>query len=250
MASYGSESQYRCRFRLKSLLMAMTVAALGFAWLATRFADALRQRDAVASVRALGGSSFYDHEFWELNSTVGSIGGANKPQPTWIREVIGVDFFDRLCKAELNSTLRDVDLTGIHDLRHLEILRLTGGGVVSPLLITDVGLESLSDLRRLKVLELPFAPHVTDAGLHHLTGLSELRLLNLGASGITDVGLAEIGRLRNLRELHLWGTEVTDNGLTHLRNLTNLKVLFVNRTRVTAEGRQELQRWLPRTSIR
>ena len=51
--------------------------------------------------------------------------------------------------------------------------------------------------------------HVTDAGLRHLTGLSELRRLDLGDTAVADAGLRHLTGLSELRRLDLSRTEVT-----------------------------------------
>jgi hypothetical protein len=58
---------------------------------------------------------------------------------------------------------------------------------------------------------------VTDAGLEHLRGLTELILLNLMNTQVTDAGLEHIKGLKNLQTLNLTGTKVTDEGVKNLK---------------------------------
>ena len=61
------------------------------------------------------------------------------------------------------------------------------------------------------------SPKITDAGLAHLTSLSELRSLTLENAAITDAGLAHLKALTHLEELNLKGTKVTDAGIEHFK---------------------------------
>ena len=62
---------------------------------------------------------------------------------------------------------------------------------------------------------------ITDAGLVHLSGLTNLRDLwltgtgvGLTGTGVTDAGLVHLSGLKKLEVLDLDGTGVTDSGLT------------------------------------
>ena len=77
---------------------------------------------------------------------------------------------------------------------------------------------------------------ITDAGLVHLKGMTNLRSLRLSGPKITDAGLAHLKDLTNLQTLNLRSTQVTDAGLVHLKGLTNLRELDLNRTKVTDAG--------------
>ena len=83
--------------------------------------------------------------------------------------------------------------------------------------------------------------HVTDVGLVHLQGLTQLRSLDLTNTQVTDAGLAHLQGLTQLRVLTLNYTQVTNAGLVHLRGLTQLKELCLVRTRVTDAGLVHLQ---------
>ena len=64
---------------------------------------------------------------------------------------------------------------------------------------------------------------ITDVGLKHLLGMTDLRSLVLSDTAITDEGLRIIGQLRSLRHLVLRDTQITDAGLAHLMGLVNLE---------------------------
>ncbi|TET22104.1 MAG: hypothetical protein E3J71_07280, partial [Candidatus Stahlbacteria bacterium] len=101
--------------------------------------------------------------------------------------------------------------------------------------IDDADLKHLAGLTNLRVLDLG-ATDITDAGLGHLSGLTNLRVLDLKDTDITDAGLAHLKGLKNLRELYLGWTKITGAGLRHLKGLTNLRVWDLSRTPITDAG--------------
>ena len=77
---------------------------------------------------------------------------------------------------------------------------------------------------------------ISDAGLEHIGGLTELRTLSLGNTTVSDAGLQHMEGLLQLQELLLGGTNVTDAGLEYLKGLTQLRWLGVGRTKVSDAG--------------
>ena len=69
--------------------------------------------------------------------------------------------------------------------------------------------------------------NVTDAGLKHVKGLTQLRDLYLDETKITDAGLEDLRGLTELRTLCLGDTQVTDAGLANLKGLTQLQELLL-----------------------
>jgi hypothetical protein len=57
---------------------------------------------------------------------------------------------------------------------------------------------------------------VTDAGLVHLKGMSQLAILNLTNTNVTDAGLVHLEGPTHLSSLWLVETRITDAGLVHL----------------------------------
>ena len=100
------------------------------------------------------------------------------------------------------------------------------------------------------VVELYFSPpSVTDAGLEHLKGLSQLQSLTLEGTQVTDAGLKRLTGLTQFRTLDLNETRVTDAALVHLKGLTKLSELDLHNTKVTNEGVKRLQQALPNCKI-
>ena len=82
--------------------------------------------------------------------------------------------------------------------------------------------------------------NITDNGLRHFNGLTNLTALYLGQTNITDDGLKHLSRLANLESLNLSGTQISDEGLKHLSSLTNLKSLLLDGTHVSDDGLKRL----------
>ena len=80
------------------------------------------------------------------------------------------------------------------------------------------------------------SPPITDAGLEHVRGLTQLRELTLNRNEITDAGLAHLEGLTQLQTLDLEHTKITDAGLAHLEGLTKLQSLGLAQTRITDAG--------------
>jgi len=109
--------------------------------------------------------------------------------------------------------------------------------------ITDAGLRHLVGMSELNHLNLSFT-QVSDAGLVYLRGLTELKDLNLEHTQVTDAGLIHLGGLTQLGWLNLDDTQVTDAGLVHLRGLIELETLELNHTQVADAGLVHLRELL------
>jgi len=148
------------QFSLATMLAVVTVLCVSLSVVVNR---AHRQRDAAASIKALGGYVRYD-----------------EPDET-ASEAFPREFLRRWLPRDYLDEVRAVNLDGTQ---------------------------------------------VTDAGLAHVQGLSELGWLCLGDAHVTDAGLAHLERLTGLQVLYLDGTQVTDTGLAKLREaLPRCKVI-------------------------
>jgi len=195
------------RFSLRGLIVVVFVIGVWLGWIVRQ---ARVQRDAVAAITAAGGSVNYD---WEWSNGKSSP-GAKPWAPTWLTDLIGVDFFGHVTGVFFYSS--------------------------AP---TDEAIVRVGRLTRLELLGL--GPFASDKGLGHWKGLTNLSFLDLSSTQVTDAGLAHLKGLTNLSFLILDSTQVTDAGLAHLKGLTNLSVLSLHGTRVTDAGLKELKRALP-----
>jgi hypothetical protein len=118
--------------------------------------------------------------------------------------------------------------------------------------ITDDSLRTLGQLPRLKQLMVQ-GNHLTNEGLKHagqMRGLQGLWLCRLDGKrnvSISDDGLVHLRGLSQLQQLGLQGTGVTDAGIDHLAVLKELKDVFVGGTDVRDATR--LQSALPNCVI-
>jgi len=64
---------------------------------------------------------------------------------------------------------------------------------------------------------IPPFTDVSDKGLEHLAGLSNMEELYLNGTNVTDSGIEHIVRLKSLKHLDISGTGVTDEGLKALQ---------------------------------
>ncbi len=76
---------------------------------------------------------------------------------------------------------------------------------------------AVAELWRLNVRGLAISSLPTDAGLAHLSDLTQLTWLDLSRAGVVDAGLARLAGLTQLTSLSLDCTEVTDAGVERLK---------------------------------
>jgi hypothetical protein len=151
--------------------------------------------------------------------------------------------------------LRDEDMAFLKRLTKLERLQLPSDE------LTDAWLVYIEDLKGLTSLEL-YRMVVTSDGLRHLSGLTNLTVLNLHGTRVTDLsalwplsklgvlglaytpaGDAALASLRGwpaLYDLDLRRTSITDAGLVALSELPALRELDLSGTKVTDMGLSHL----------
>ena len=87
-----------------------------------------------------------------------------------------------------------------------------------------------------------------DVGFDENNSVVKVRFKGPG-SKVTDDGLVHLKGLTNLQFLSLSRTKVTDAGLVHLKGLTKLQYLHLSDTKVTDEGVKKLKQTLPNCEI-
>jgi Leucine-rich repeat (LRR) protein len=147
-----------------------------------------------------------------------------------------------LTKLEsLNLSNTQVTAKGLERLKGLTKLHTLTLGRPQ---MTDELLAALARMDRLHTLSRAYSGKTGRPG-----SAADISSLSLDATPITDAGLAHLKGLTNLKTLYLTGTQVTDAGLPHLKALTKLRTLFLIKTKVTAQGVAELQKALPEATI-
>ena len=71
----------------------------------------------------------------------------------------------------------------------------------------------------------------------------------IASTKVTDAGLVHLKGMTNLQWVNLWQTQVTDAGLMRLKDVTNLQQLWLQDTMVTRAGIAKLQQVLPNCRI-
>ncbi len=107
--------------------------------------------------------------------------------------------------------------------------------------LTDAGLEHLVGLTGLECLSLVACP-VTDAGLRHLRGMPRLSVLNLAETQVVGTGLEYLGRQSALTDLDLTHSRANDAGLQAVAGLPRLETLRLAETAVSDAGLAHLGR--------
>ena len=208
----------RFQFSIRSLLALVVVVALPFSWLAVEMKKAREQKAAVTEINKIGGVAYdYDDHFTtRLNRGVWPVNHGG----VWpVNGGFWPDFGGGVWLVE----------------------RPPGPAWLQKLLPDDFFAE---------VATVGFdASQITDAGLEHLDGLSQLQLLSLADTQVTDAGLEHLKGLSQLQELWLDRTQVTDAGLEHLKGLSQLQELWLNGTKVTEAGVAKLRKSLPKCKI-
>lgn len=105
--------------------------------------------------------------------------------------------------------------------------------------VTDRGLQHVSGLTDLEWLDVAHTA-VGDAGLAHFRSATRLKRLLAGHSRISDAALETIAGFRELEFLDLSGTQITDAGLEHLRSLTKMQELGLGQTQISDAGLEHL----------
>jgi len=261
--------RWRLHFRIRTLLVMIVAVAVPCIWLGVEMYAAMKQKEAVDQLRQqLGAAVYYDclvvpdakpAQNW-LRSMLGDdfIPDA-KPAPDWLRSMLGDDFFAGVsditagaCWGRLDGLPHaDAGLASLRKLLPQRDRALPQTPVFLDLVqtdVTDAGLEHLQGMTQLSWLNL-WRTEITDAGLAHLNRLPHLQWLNLDDTNVGDAGLMHLQELPQLQSLYLGYTKVTDAGLVHLETMTRLQSLDLRGTKVTDAGASKLQQALPNCKI-
>jgi len=225
------------RLSVRGLIVLVLVVGLALGWIVR---SARIQREAVAAIENAGGNVSYD---WEWSNGKNIMGG--KPwAPRWLVDLIGVDYVGHVAFVRLTPNGAD-DAVMVHvgRLKGLQLFTYDQSGfdcVFSSPTLSDAGLSHLTELTNLSVLWLSDT-QATDAGLVHLAGMTQLSYLHLSGARITGAGLAHLKGLTKLTYLCVSKTQLTDGGLAHLKGLQNLSGLDLEGTQVTDLGLMNLK---------
>jgi hypothetical protein len=218
------------RFSLRSLLVAVTLLAVGLG--AFAYWREGKRREAAAA------DWLSDH-----GAGVGQRGGREMSQrPWWVQRlalVLPEECFRTVNFADFPEDTSDAELKMLCDLPNLTQLNLNKAASVTP-----AGLAPLARLARLEVLYLQETP-AGDAGLAHARNLHGLKEIWIQNTGITDASISWIASNPKLTHLDLDWAHITDKSAPLLAKLENLEVLALRDTQITSRGLADIAR-LPR----
>ena len=140
-------------FSTRGMIVLVLLVSAGLGWLVR---SARIPREAVAAITEAGGTIEYDWEWHDGKE----IPGGTPWAPPWLVNAIGVDFFGHITFVELYATANDAVLVEVGRLARPQAVILTN----SP--VSDVGLEHLTGLTNLSRLDLSLTK-LTDSGLAH-----------------------------------------------------------------------------------
>jgi Leucine-rich repeat (LRR) protein len=208
------------RYRLRTLLALVTLAAIGLGGFKAYVEPFQIQRRAAARLAPLGAKIGYEP------------GG-----PAWLRALFGERHFLNVVTVHLEGRrFKSDDLAPLADLPGLERLYLAN----TPL--TDEGLRHVASLRRLKRMSL-WQTKITDAGIVHLAGLTDLEVLDIHDTRLTEAALQHFREHPNLVRL-IHAIPVGDAGLEALASMPELRIESLTCKDVSDDGlRRVLQRW-------
>lgn len=215
----------RPRVGIRALMVLILAIGCGLGWFVHLARRARIQRLAVAAIRNAGGTVLYDWQFEDGKVRANPVSHIISDQvpgwPKWVVDRVGLEHFG--------------------DVRQVTFRRIYAGGFTAFWPSVDEALAHLGNLGQLRNLTLTKSL-VTDAGLPHLEGLSNLQTLMLrGCNEVSDAGLSHLRRMTNLKGLWLEDTRITDGGLVSLRGLAQLESLNLARTRVGDAGLAQLE---------
>lgn len=245
------------RFRLRTLLIAVTLATIAFAWCRSQMLAAHRQRELAAAVEAAGGVVYYD---WE-NHTPGeqpwtveglsfkSVSEQNLPPgPTWLREWIGDEYFQEIVEVDFEhrpyfhfGLIPTVGSDGNESADEGDDAKTIAQD--DPMVVLDNYpedrrlfddvLQKVGRVPSVRYLYLGGGGYVDDTMLVPLKNLDQLEELDLSHQDITGEGLIPLSQLKNLRRLDLSETPFTDAGLYHLKQIENLEYVNLRKTKIS-----------------
>lgn len=170
-----------------------------------------------------------EHQFRSL-----LIGMSNKLSARGLAALASQTKLQRLTLTDWDGALSDECLAGLAGLTSLRELEISSTHV------GDRGLRYLAKHTHLESLWL-FLDCLTDAGLAHLAGLTELKVLRLArCERVTGAGFRHLKKLSKLRELEARGLPIADASLVHLSGLKNLEYLNLRETKLVGPGFKSL----------
>lgn len=191
------------QYRLRTLLLFCTLAAICFGLIRWRVSASYRQHQLANQIVERNGSVRWEN--WG---------------PDWLNTAFGSFYFRSIIEVNMNHRhIEDDDLKLLREISSLEELNLSTSAV------TDRGLIVLYELPRIRELRID-GTNVTNECLKYVGNLRKLESLNIQSTQITEDGLLYLRGMPNLTDLRVntdayWKGpfELTDTGIDHLSTL-------------------------------
>jgi len=200
------------------------------------------QREAVAAIYRAGGSVRYDAEY-----DVGNGLQRRLLAPRWLTDSLGMDLCSTVYMVSYHKTGAD-ELAGyLAKLSKLDTVDFSE---------SDLSDSGLSHLRGLNLQRLMLCDtKVTDVGIHHLRGMTNLDVLYIDRTSVGDDAMAALASLPRLAHLLASETHVGDAGANSIAKFPSLMDVDLMGTQVGDAGVALLKsllglRRLPRGRVR
>jgi hypothetical protein len=173
----------------------------------------------------------------ELLQTAGVGFESRVAGPAWLQRIVGAKNCTVVTAVRgfQQSSLNDNLLECLSASPHVYELFIGNS------LITDAGLRHIEGMTNLAVLDLPSGPQVSNGCLAHLPAMRQLLWIDASDVPVMDEGLAYLSKLTQIEQIELNRSQITDAGLVHLRALTNLRRLVLDKNPITDAGMKQLQ---------
>jgi hypothetical protein len=151
-----------------------------------------------------------------------------------VSDISALNKLTNLKKLSLDGIIQDNSGLDISALKNLEELKIylshstkNRRGRWERASLNDNDLACMENLTSLKRLYLGPNDKITDKGLMHLKGLTELNSLELNRADLSDDGLPYFKDMHNLTVLRIGGS-FTPKALEHLKGIKSLSSLYIN----------------------
>lgn len=235
------------QFSIRTLLILMTLTAIGLAFWTRVYQRVRDQKTANARVLDLGGKTKFrqTRRVWP-----------------WVQKLVGDDFFQEIISVDLDKTLvTDADLELLGKLRGMRSLSLNGFSLSDPertlaynpnLLpsqISSAGIRRLGPQRYLESARLANTP-IDDEALHKIALWPLLESLDLKGTRVTSRGIQRLGNLERLKSLNMSRTKIDDGVVPTLCQMRSLQEVDLSYTAVSGAGLLRLREELPACKLR
>lgn len=246
-----ADSRRILRYRLRTLLSLMVLAAVSLALLTAVRTKSQRTAMVVDHLTAAGATLTFDG--W--SAMIGRfMHDQVPPQPNWLRTIFGTyAFADIVCVDAGRCRLSSADVDLVCELPRLRFLfvngenfgndnleRLASARTIETLWlqstrVTDEGLSAIKRMEALRSLDL-CGGKLGDEAMRRIAANSRLTRLHIENIRLTDDGVLALSHASTLETLHIIGAEITDKGIEHLVALKRLSSLALRRTKISSSA--------------